>query len=121
MILAALCLTGASFLLLSLHHISTQVRAACNEAASEFGGDCVEALVAYAESERHTYQERNHAIWALGEIGHPRALPTLERLLVAELIDAPCDTTRGICRYSVEKAIELCQGLNIVRYVWSWI
>jgi len=121
LILAALCLTGTFFLLLSLHHISTQVRAACSEAASEFDGDCVEALAAYVESEHHTYQERNHAIWALGEIGDRRALPTLDRLLGGELMDSPCDTSRGICRYSVEKAIELCRGLNIVRYVWSWI
>ena len=81
----------------------------------------MEALAAYVESEHHTYQERNHAIWALGEIGDRRALPTLERLLGAELIDSPCDTSRGICRYSVEKVMELCWGLNIVRYVWSWI
>ena len=121
LILAATCLTGAIFLLLSIHHISTQVRAACSEASSEFDGDCVEALAAYVELEHHIYQERNHAIWALGEIGDRRALPALERLLGGELIDSPCDTNRGICRYSVEKAIELCRGLNIVRYVWSWI
>ena len=120
LVLAALCLTGAFLLLLSIHHISTQVRAACSEATSEFDGDCVEALAAYAESEHHTYQERNHAIWALGEIGDRRALPALERLLGGELIDSPCDTGHGICRYSVEKAIELCRGLNVVRYVWSW-
>lgn len=124
MTVAALCLTGALLLLLSVHHISAQVRAACSEAASEFDGDCVEALAAYVESEHHTYQERNHAIWALGEIGDRRALPTLERLLGGELIDSPCDTSlggsRSICRYSVEKAIELCRGLNIIRYVWSW-
>jgi len=118
LILPALCLTSAFLLLLALHHISTQVRAACSEAASEFDGDCVEALAAYVESEHHTYQERNHAIWALGEIGDRRALPTLERLLGGELSGSPCDTSRGICRYSVEKAIELCRGLNIVQGSW---
>ena len=120
--LAAIVVIGACILWLTMHWISSDVRAACYEARQEFGGDCVEALMAYASSAQHTFKERNDAIWALGEIGDKRALPVLEKLLHTEkLCPSPCNVSTYMCQYSVEKAIRLCEGLNIARWVWRWI
>ena len=118
----AIVVIGASVLWLTLHWISSDVRAACLEAQQEFGGDCVEALTAHANSGQHTFEERNRAIWALGEIGDKRALPALGELLHAEkLCPSPCNVSTCMCQYSIEKAIGLCEGLNIARWVWRWI
>ncbi len=118
----AIVVIGASVLWLTLHWISSDVRAACREARQEFGGDCVDALIAYVNSDQHTFEERNQAIWALGEIGDKRALPALEKMLRTEkLCPSPCNVRTCMCQYSVEKAIRLCEGLNIARWVWRWI
>ena len=120
--LAATVVIVACVLWLTMHWISSDVRAACQEARQEFEGDCVEALVAYASSDQHTFEERNNAIWALGEIGDKRAVPTLEELLhTANPCESPCNVRKCICQYSLEKAIRLCEGLNIARWVWRWI
>jgi len=120
--LVAVVVIGASVLGLTMHWISSDVRAACHEARQEFEGDCVEALVAYASSDQHTFEERNSAIWALGEIGDKRAVPALQRMLSTEtLCPSPCNVSTCMCQYSVEKAIKLCEGLNIARWVWRWI
>ena len=120
--LAAIVVIGASVLWLIMHWISSDVRATCYEARQEFEGACVEALIAYTKSDQHTLQERNNAIWALGEIGDKRALPALEELLRTEKpCPSPCNVSACICQYSLEKAIRLCEGLNIARWVWRWI
>jgi hypothetical protein len=66
--------------ILSLHWISSDVRETCKKAQQEFEGDCVRALIAYLESDNLSFKEKNHVIWALGEIDDRRALPTLQRL-----------------------------------------
>jgi hypothetical protein len=120
--LAVVVVIGAAVLWLTMHWISSDVRAACHGARQEFQGDCVEALVAYANSDQHTFEERNQAIWALGEIGDKRALPALEKMLRTEkLCPSPCNVRICMCQYSIEKAIRLCKGLNIARWVWRWI
>lgn len=52
----------------------------CRNAQKVYGGDCVEAIIEYIESDRHPYKEKNHAIWAIGQLGDPRAVPVLEKL-----------------------------------------
>ena len=120
--LVAIVVIGALVLWLTMHWISSDVRAACHEARQEFEGDCVEALAAYASSDQRFFEERNDAIWALGEIGDRRAVPALQELLhTANPCESPCNVRKCICQYSLEKAIRLCEGLNIARWVWRWI
>ena len=40
-------------------------------------GDDLAALAAYVESEDHSLDDRNHAVWTLGRLSDPRALPAL--------------------------------------------
>lgn len=69
-------------------------------------GDDVEALIRYVQSEQHSLGERNRAVWALGQLRDPRALPVLEAAFTGE----PCDHARFLCQRELEKAIELCHG-----------
>lgn len=74
-------------------------------AQAEFGGDCVEALLKYAESDKHTFKERNNAIWAIEQFGDERALPILQKMYTGKLCERPCRTDKYICQYGLEKAI----------------
>jgi len=59
--------------------IGSDVHAAGTTAVREYAGDRVSALMAYADSPSHSLRDRNRAVWALGHIGDPRALPFLEK------------------------------------------
>jgi len=106
---------------ITLHWISSDVRAICKQAQQKYEGDCVEALIAYLEKEPLTFKEKNDVIWALGEIGDKRAIPALQRLYTGKPCPKPCDSSKYICQYGIKKAIRGCKGLNVVRYVWRWI
>ena len=122
-----LCIFLAGFtvfvlaMVIVLHIISDDVRSMCQKAQAEFQGDCVEVLVAYIESDDHTFSEKHDAIWALGEIGDPRCIPTLQKLWTGEPCTKPCRYDLYICQYQLEKSIQRCQGFNVMRYVWRWI
>ncbi|ODS41147.1 MAG: hypothetical protein A7315_02180 [Candidatus Altiarchaeales archaeon WOR_SM1_79] len=106
---------------LSLHWISSDVKAICKKAQQQFEGDCVEALICALESNHLSFKEKNQSIWALGEIGDKRALPALQKLYTGKPCPKPCDSSQYICQYGVKKAIRGCKGFNVVRYVWRWI
>lgn len=108
-------------MMIIIHSISADVRSMCGKAQEEFQGDCVEALVAYVESDHHSFGEKHDAIWALGEIGDPRCIPALQKLYTGEPCTKPCRYDLYICQYQLEKSIQRCQGLNVMRYVWRWI
>ena len=75
--------------------------------------DGVEALIEFVQSDQHSLQERNRAVWALGQLRDPRALPVLE----AAYTGKPCDHSRFLCQHELAKAIKLCRGgtPNIMR------
>ena len=70
------------------------------------GVDRVEALIAIVDSAAYTPEERTKAVWALGQLKDPRALPVLESHYTGE----PCDHERRICQYELKKAILKCRG-----------
>lgn len=80
---------------LSLFGIFSSVKSICTGAQQEFEGDCVEALMSLVESDKFSYRKRNKAIWALGQIGDPRAIPLLEKLDTGEVQEKPYDPSRG--------------------------
>ncbi len=107
--------------IIALHWTSSDVRATCKRAQQQFDGDPLETLVAYLESDSGSFKEKNHVIWALGGIGDKRALPALQKLYTGTPCPKPCDSSKYICQYGLEKAIRGCKGFNVVRYVWHWI
>lgn len=95
--------------------IGSAVRDISDEALRDHPGDRIEALVALVESDDHPLRERNRAIWALGQLGDPRALPALERRYMG-LADTEGD---GLSRYELAKAIRLCRGgRNLPAPLW---
>ena len=68
--------------------------------------DDVAALIAYVQSDSHTLQERNSAIWALGQARDRRALSALETYYTGET----CNHKTDLCQRELAKAIKLCRG-----------
>ena len=98
--------------------LRTPVKERCARAQLEFGGDCVEALAALAESDSHSYIERNRAVWALGQLADERALPALLSLQSGVPCERPCRRDKHLCQYEVEKAIKWCrQGTLFSRWM----
>ena len=88
-------------------------------AQREFSGDRVEALMAFVDSDRHPLQERNRAVWALGQIADPRALPVLRK----HYTGAECQHDKFLCQYELKKALDNCAGANaswIERFTRRW-
>ncbi|MCU0639955.1 MAG: hypothetical protein MUF59_08810 [Candidatus Krumholzibacteria bacterium] len=96
------------------------VNSISEKALRDHPGDKVAALMALVESEQHTYHDRNHAVWALGQLGDPRALPLLRKYYTG----GESDENTSLSQYELEKAIALCEGeTNIGAFIWrhgSW-
>ena len=76
------------------------------EATQLYPGDRIEALITYVNSEDHSLNQRNRAVWALGQIGDQRALP----VLTPSYTGGPCDHDSRLCQKELQKAIKLCEG-----------
>jgi len=53
--------------------------------------------------ETNSLEERNTAVWALGQIGDKKALEVLKKSYTGE----PCDHTKYLCQHELEKATGL--------------
>lgn len=98
--------------------IGHEAKSLCQNAQWQYGGDCVEALITQLNDEHQGYRTRNHAIWALGQLGDARALPTLEQHWTGNIPDRePLDET--ISQYELKKAINLASGeTNVSAFIW---
>jgi hypothetical protein len=95
--------------------IGADVRAASRAAVEEHGGEVVEALMVCVDDANHSLTQRNRAIWALGQLGNPRALP----VLLKHYSGQACDHANGLCQRELRKAIELTKGgVNITALIW---
>ena len=104
----------AAFVFVSLG-IGAGVRAASNQAMLQHEGDRVEALLRFVEDSRHSLADRNRAVWALGQLGDPRALPVLRKYYAGE----PCDHRTALCQRELGRAIKLAEGgVNVTALVW---
>ena len=97
--------------------IGFSVKDKCRTARDQYGGSCVEALMEYLEDEDgHSLQERNEAVWALGQIGDERALPLLQKYYTGE----ECRHDKFLCQWELEKAIALAEGgFNATAWMWK--
>ena len=95
--------------------IGHDVHAAAGAAVGEFGGHPVIALQHVACDEARPLRERNRAVWALGQLGDPSALPALESLATGE----ECRHDEYVCQRGVQKAIAGCRGApNVTAVFW---
>jgi hypothetical protein len=91
------------------------------EAQSVYGGDAVGSLIALAEDENASFEKRNSAIWALGQLGNERALPTLVKLDYPTDQEPPYDSTAYILEYGVKKSIRQIRGFSSTRWIYRFL
>ncbi len=103
---------GVAFVASIPVHISigSGVNEISQSAMAQFPGDRVEALVALVECESCSLHDRNHAVWALGQLKDKRALPVLHKYYIGR----PCDHEREICQYEIAKAIRWTEGKSFM-------
>lgn len=112
-LLVSIVLLFAAYLLLGWR-IGSTVDAVGTAATRVHAGDRVEALIAYASYEAHGLEDRNRAVWALGQLGDRRALSYLE-----STAGGTCDHEHRLCHREIGKAIKLCRGAtNVAAIVW---
>ncbi len=75
-------------------------------AAARFPGDRVQALIALGDCENCNMDDRNLAVWALGQLRDKRALPVLYKYRTGR----PCNHLRNIRQYEISKAIRWTEG-----------
>ena len=84
-------------------------------AMKQFGGGRVEALIAQVDCETCNLDDRNHAVWALGQLADKRALAVLYKYYTGK----PCNHTRQICQYELSKAIRWSEGRSFMLFqIW---
>ena len=86
--------------------IGADVRAMSGVARQAHSGDSVEALMAYVEDSRHSFAQRNRAVWTLGQLGDARALPLLRQ----HYSGGACNHANALCQRELAKAIQLLEG-----------
>ena len=108
------------FFFISSVWIGYEAKNLCQNAKWQYGGDCVEALVAQLDDEHQGFRARNHAIWALGQLGDSRALPVLKNYYTGNIPERePLNGT--ISQYELRKAVNLTSGgTNITAFIWRW-
>ncbi|MFB0524791.1 MAG: HEAT repeat domain-containing protein [Phycisphaerae bacterium] len=100
--------------LMACWSIRSSVKEISAEATQQYQGDRVEALIAYINSEDHNLKEKNHVVWALGQLGDERALPVLEKSYTGQ----PCNHDKSLCQRELRRAIKLCKGgLNLTAWL----
>lgn len=105
------------FLVIASVWIGHEMKNLCQTAKWQYGQDeCVEALISQLDDETQGFRARNHAIWALGQLGDDRGKLVLEKYYTGIIPDRePLDDT--ISQYELKKAISL---LNDDTNIWAW-
>lgn len=98
--------------------IGSGVRRFSQMAQEQFPGDRVASLIQMVECQSRDLRDRNHAVWALGQLADRRALPVLEKYYTGE----KCDHQHKICQYELKKALRLVRsGHNSEAFLWRWM
>jgi hypothetical protein len=100
---------------LACWNIGTGVKSISEEALEIYPGNAVSALLEYVDSKEHSLLKRNRAVWALGQLGDPMALPVLNK----HYTGSSCDHARFLCQHELRKAIKLCKG-SWNASAWTW-
>lgn len=99
--------------------IHKQVSTITEKAKSDFSGDAIKALSSLIISDKYSYEEKNTAIWALGQFADPEALPFLEKLYAETEDIRPMDRSSGLSHYELEKAIKWCTKGNLTSWMYK--
>ncbi len=103
---AAVVVVGAGGLAGIRLFIRSEVAATADRAMENYPGDRVHALIQVIDCQDLDLRRRNRAVWALGEIGDPVALPVLRRYHTRD----KCNHAVNLCQYELGKAIKKIEG-----------
>jgi hypothetical protein len=79
------------------------VASAQRSAVAQFSGrDSSQALIDLVNCENCAMEQRNRAVWTLGQIREQRALAALHQ----HFYDGPCDHSKFICQHELRKALK---------------
>lgn len=104
-VLLACCVCGLGLVRWSIQS-GLEKWCAIAQAVHPHPGDDVAALMDYVQSESHSLEQRNYAVWALGQARDSRAVAILESYQTGD----GCDHDSRLCEGELDKAIELCKG-----------
>ncbi|NND08039.1 MAG: HEAT repeat domain-containing protein [Saprospiraceae bacterium] len=108
----------AIFTFTKIHH---QVEDITTIAVTAYRLDAIGSLTKLIESENHSYEEKNSAIWALGQLADQEALPFLEQLNTQTKEKSPCNRNSGLCKGEIEKAMKWCRNGNLTSWMYRHI
>jgi hypothetical protein len=100
--------------------IGSGVRCFSQTAQAHFPGRRVDALMAMVECESCSLKDRNHAVWALGQLDDSRARPVLEKYYSG----AKCDHRRCLCQDTLQIALRHLRHRDNNRgesFLWRWM
>jgi hypothetical protein len=107
-----LLLTGAGMLALMvivLAGIIISIRSGLqrfsDDAVRQFPGDRAAALIRLVDCDTCSLEDRNHAVWALGQMVEARSIAVLKKHFDGQR----CDHTTRLCQYELRKAIRMIE------------
>jgi hypothetical protein len=77
---------------------------------TQYPGDRVEALCALVACGSCSLTDRNHAVWALGQLRDRRALPILEKYYTGQ----ECNHSLDLCQYEIRKAVKAIKSRSLL-------
>lgn len=102
-------------------NIHRQVEEITMVAVTAYNLNAIESLTKLIESKDHLFEEKNSAIWALGQFADPRALPFLEALNGQTVEKSPCNRNTDLCKGEIEKAMKWCRNGNLTSWMYRHI
>lgn len=106
------------FIIIMSLYIGHDVDAMCKHAQDKYHLPCVDSLVLLLDNPNESYKDRNSAIWALGQLGNEKSLPTLHKYYTKDIPNKE-SLEKDISQYELKKAISLASGsTNIARLIW---
>ena len=105
-------LTGAglaALMVLVLAGIVVSIRSGLqrfsDDAVTRFPGNRVEALIGVVDCGSCSLGDRNHAVWALGQMSEARAITVLRKHFDGQ----PCTHATRLCQHELRKAIRMIE------------
>ncbi len=96
------------------------VSTSCKISKARYNTDCVNAMISVLDSDKTSFNDKNNAIWVLGQLADERALPILKNLYtgVPEHRE-PLDTV--VSQYELRKAIKWMEEGNYTSWMYKFV
>lgn len=107
------------FIFITSIWIGHEVKSLCQNAQWQYGGGCHQALAHQLDDNHQSYRHRNHAVWAMAQLGNTESLPILKKYYTGNIPSRePLDQI--ISQYELKKAISLIDGgVNLSGLIWK--